>query len=302
MSASTTELPFVSIRSTKGCWTCRLRKKKCDEVRPGCLRCASVNIECHYGPKPTWIENAALGKEELARVKVLVGVTASRKRSEHRARARQAAAALASVPSPSSPNSVSGSASKNGSTSAHYVLNDPIYVDPTLETLSLNPEEIEPSWLSTWVKDQEANLIMHYLDHVFFIQFRFYTPSISSGGRGWLLSLLTRTKPLYHAAMSLSAFHRQSLIVLEQGHEETAHLDELQLRHNSTLNELQLFISANSTNSAFDRNVQILACIVQLISFEVGASPFRATFVDTCVITVIPRWCQQLANAFKRRC
>lgn len=275
MSASTTALPIVSIRSTKGCWTCRLRKKKCDEVRPGCLRCASVNIGCHYGPKPQWIENPALGKEELARVKAVVGVTASRKRSEHRARARQAVAALASVPSPFSPNHGSASASNNCSTGAQYELDGSIYVDPTHESLSPNLEDAESTWLSTWVKDQEANLIMHYLDHVFFIQFRFYTPSLSSGGRGWLLSLLTRTKPLYHAAMSLSAFHRQSLLTLEQGHKETDHLDELQLRHNLTLNELQLFISANTANSAFDQNVQILACVVQLISFEVGASPSR---------------------------
>ena len=82
------ERPPLSIRSTKGCWTCRLRKKKCDEVCPGCLRCASVNIDCHYGVKPQWIEDPVIGRRELERVKKLVVIAANRKRAEHRAKSR----------------------------------------------------------------------------------------------------------------------------------------------------------------------------------------------------------------------
>ena len=281
MSTSTVDLPIVSIRSTKGCWTCRLRKKKCDEVRPGCLRCASVNIECHYGSKPRWIENPALGKEELERVKALVGVTASRKRSEHRARARIAAAATTATNAantsitPSSPPIFP--AAQDDGVVTHNSHENQVFLNSIDDHAPLIIDDAEPTWLSTWVKDQEANLIMHYLDHVFYIQFRFHTPSISAGGRGWFLSLLTRTKPLYHAALSLAAFHQQSLVLLEQGvGEETSYLSELELQHNLTLQELQVFISAerlpNSTHNLFDRNVQILACVVQLISFEVGVS------------------------------
>ena len=44
------------IRSTKGCWSCRLRKKKCDERHPVCVACASLNITCYgYGQKPGWM-------------------------------------------------------------------------------------------------------------------------------------------------------------------------------------------------------------------------------------------------------
>lgn len=122
--------------------------------------------------------------------------------------------------------------------------------------------------LPTWVEDREASLMMHYLDHVFFIQFRFHTPSISAGGRGWLLSLLTQTKPLYHAALSLSACLAQ-----EGGEAQTDYLQELERHHNLTLRELQVFIQAHSqdvsTRLAFSGNVQILACMMQLISFEV---------------------------------
>ena len=174
---------------------------------------------------------------------------------------------------PSSPHSLSGS--KDGSATFYQPKHGQVAIDVPIDEARIIVEDSEPTWLSTWVKDQEANLIMHYLDHVFYIQFRFHTPSIAAGGRGWFLSLLTRTKPLYHAALSLSAFHQQSLMLLEQGGEETDYLNELELQHNLTLKELQVFISAqsssSSTDTAFYRNVQILACVVQLISFEVSA-------------------------------
>lgn len=51
---------------------------------------------------------------------------------------------------------------------------------------------------------------MHFLDHVFPLQFPVYRPGIQGGGRGWLLSALLQTKSLYHAALALSAYHRRT--------------------------------------------------------------------------------------------
>lgn len=43
-------------RSKNGCHTCRIRKKKCDELRPVCLNCSSRNIPCYgYERAPTWL-------------------------------------------------------------------------------------------------------------------------------------------------------------------------------------------------------------------------------------------------------
>lgn len=48
-------------RSTHGCWTCRLRKKKCDENHPSCFRCTSLRIACGgYGPMPYWMDRGDL--------------------------------------------------------------------------------------------------------------------------------------------------------------------------------------------------------------------------------------------------
>lgn len=59
----------------------------------------------------------------------------------------------------------------------------------------------------------ESVLIMNFLDNFFQLQFHMYKPGILEGGRGWLLALLLRTKPLYHAALALSTYHRRTTIL-----------------------------------------------------------------------------------------
>ncbi|KAF8685213.1 26S proteasome subunit RPN7 [Rhizoctonia solani] len=38
--------PRMNIRSINGCYTCKNRKKKCDETHPQCLRCIGMGIQC----------------------------------------------------------------------------------------------------------------------------------------------------------------------------------------------------------------------------------------------------------------
>ncbi|KAF2013049.1 hypothetical protein BU24DRAFT_263196 [Aaosphaeria arxii CBS 175.79] len=42
-------------RTRTGCWTCRGRRKKCDEVRPFCNTCANLGLRCEgYGVRLRW--------------------------------------------------------------------------------------------------------------------------------------------------------------------------------------------------------------------------------------------------------
>lgn len=53
-----------------GCWTCRLRKKKCDEAHPRCSICTALHITCHYAEeKPRWMDNGELQSEMLLKVR-----------------------------------------------------------------------------------------------------------------------------------------------------------------------------------------------------------------------------------------
>ncbi len=65
------------------------------------------------------------------------------------------------------------------------------------------------------ITPKDSMLLMHFLDHVIPAQYPFYRPHPIDGGRGWLLSLLLQTKPLYHGALALSSYHRLVSILAE---------------------------------------------------------------------------------------
>ncbi|KAI0395035.1 fungal-specific transcription factor domain-containing protein [Xylariaceae sp. FL0594] len=58
-----------SKRSKNGCWTCRLRRKKCNEEGPPCSNCESRGVFCHgYGPRPAWKDRGDREREEAIRL------------------------------------------------------------------------------------------------------------------------------------------------------------------------------------------------------------------------------------------
>ncbi|KAK1144264.1 DNA-binding transcriptional regulator ume6 [Aspergillus melleus] len=55
-------------RSRSGCFTCRLRRKKCDEKHPSCGACINLNVKCEY-KRPIWWGNAEQRKIQKERIK-----------------------------------------------------------------------------------------------------------------------------------------------------------------------------------------------------------------------------------------
>ncbi|KAI1128770.1 fungal-specific transcription factor domain-containing protein [Nemania abortiva] len=69
------------LRSSQGCWTCRLRRKKCDEARPVCVACGGLEIDCHYSDtKPEWMDGGAREKRKADELKVMVKQKATERR------------------------------------------------------------------------------------------------------------------------------------------------------------------------------------------------------------------------------
>jgi hypothetical protein len=68
------------LRSKQGCWTCRLRKKKCNEGRPLCSICTSLSITCYgYGPRPDWMDGGERERAVTNDMKGIVKHTSRRK-------------------------------------------------------------------------------------------------------------------------------------------------------------------------------------------------------------------------------
>lgn len=74
-------LQLLKIRSSQGCWTCRLRRKKCDETKPVCAVCAALEITCHFSDaKPEWMDGGAREKAVADELKAMVKAKASDRR------------------------------------------------------------------------------------------------------------------------------------------------------------------------------------------------------------------------------
>ena len=70
MEHDTLNLKQSKGRSSKGCWTCRIRRKKCDETAGNCSVCTSLRLKCDgYGPKPVWMDGGIREKQKVEELK-----------------------------------------------------------------------------------------------------------------------------------------------------------------------------------------------------------------------------------------
>ena len=278
------------VRSIEGCWTCRLRKKKCDERRPTCSPCIALALPCHgYGSRPGWMDGREREREMADQIRQIVKMTAGKNRRAAMLRRQQTSqsvladnssgetscAPVTSIMQPEDGrrNSLGPALATSPNGKPHDVAdNGPTISAPDDSLLSL-------PFVSD---DDQTSLLMHYLDHVFPLQFPFYKSSIRNGGRGWLLSILMQTKPLYHAALSLAAYHRQ--FEYSQGTtdiERCLQVEALQEKHVMAITVLRQFlqrISSNGQDRSIIENVQLLCCMVLLVSLEVSQNPSYNVF------------------------
>ncbi|KAL1303076.1 hypothetical protein AAFC00_006520 [Neodothiora populina] len=306
-------------RRSNACWTCKLRRKKCDEDQPACTACVQRTITCHgYNPeKPSWMDGGQNQKAELDRIQHIVKENKRRQRRIQlqqqrpltKRRTSHVASQLRSEVSQNSTSDLVVAESCREMMLSHGITNveiddlenhvhghnsaAPSQVSPVAGSIksytpvnnqtnaSIATPDTSGSGCSQLPRStsqlrfnnaREAELLMHYLDQVFALQFRFHQPSVSAGGRGWLLWLLTETQPLYHAALSLGALHQHALNDNANRHDILVELNE---HHTRALQEVQRFLQHEYDSSNTDtgdrgkkRNLQVLACGVQFISFE----------------------------------
>ncbi|KAK6349244.1 hypothetical protein TWF730_009995 [Orbilia blumenaviensis] len=76
-------VPTRHVRTRTGCWTCRFRKKKCDEARPACQQCSHLRLTCDgYDGQPVWMKDPEEAAEKKADIKKQM-VRRSRRRKKN---------------------------------------------------------------------------------------------------------------------------------------------------------------------------------------------------------------------------
>lgn len=125
---------------------------------------------------------------------------------------------------------------------------------------------------------QEATLLMCYLDHVFYIQFRCFESFPSSGIRGWLFSHLRQTNWLFNSTIALAKVHQRSL-PQTSSHDHLLDFDDADdvgQCYDSALEGLQLALKESHTWTGSIRQtnaVRALMCTSQLMYFEASCTP-----------------------------
>ncbi|KAK9324728.1 hypothetical protein V1517DRAFT_316703 [Lipomyces orientalis] len=153
-------------RTRTGCWTCRLRRKKCTEEKPACAACLRLKLACDgYGDRPDFMKSAdAMG----------------RKRDEIRTSIR--AFKGQPVPQPADDESVdAGSGSGSVTVSVSAIIDDapkasrslaqsrqarlPAFFDVALPTVDLRSPSCPQALLSHYVRDVPPTVFAPALDH-----------------------------------------------------------------------------------------------------------------------------------------
>jgi len=287
-------------RSKGGCWTCKLRKKKCDESRPMCSVCRSFGITCYgYGVRPSWMTGGAEEKEIVKDLRLKVkGATSRKKKSRGKAgfhaqqdpmiieapASRQISPSLDAASTLSQPMDSSWSLSIATSSVIEWPPT-PVAGSPSSNVYAAQPGIINSSGSyhlpsghhGAHLNEDEVGLWMHYLDNTFPLQFPFYKPTTKDGGRGWLFLIVMQTEPLYHAVLSVASYHQHYELLY--GHLEydmiksCPRLDEQLRRYTLSLHKFQSYLEKSTSNQnpmSKPDCLRLLACIVFLISLEVS--------------------------------
>lgn len=122
------------------------------------------------------------------------------------------------------------------------------------------------------IKERDASLLMYYMDCIFPMQFKMYNPAPIEGGRGWLLSILLRTPPLYYMSLALAA-HCMEVLENPNVSDESKGITGAQL--SSALQNLQQYITVFNEQPGhgdLEENIKVLVCIMQMIGFVVSST------------------------------
>jgi hypothetical protein len=276
-------------RSKGACWTCKLRRKKCDEEKPACSACTLLAIPCFGYYPPSWADGGEMQKAKAEELQIIIRELASLRRRGRRKHIFAQANGIKDgktsheqfpnspltkeVPKPKEEGLVRERV--DGQTGQSF---QDLILSSNLEKLKVNDSSHNQNRTVDFLKyDDQPNLLMYYFDVVFPSQFPVYNPTSSEGGRGWLLHIILRTKPLYHAALSMAAYHQrlQRREVVVSRTYETCAAATLQTHHYLAVNELRNHLDSfrqEERAQSLEGNTEVLGCIVFLILLEVSLS------------------------------
>ncbi len=277
-----------SSKSSNGCWTCRLRRKKCNEEHPVCEACAALYITCYYSrDRPEWMDGGLKQEEMAERVKREVKEKAYSRRGGERAinisgdrlSFTEAATGEPKILPQKPPMDLAPPIfdPPRAISDAH---NDQIKPCPEASTPSLQRETdctLTSKKLQKGIAFGRSDtiLLMFYLEHLFPFLFPFYHPSLLQGGRAWILEMMISSPVVQQITLCQSSY----FFSLAQGAANQDMVWEKVLTQTRDAFEvlrrsLQVIYNSNIKEHLHGA-VRIMASIIQMQRFEIAVLSFN---------------------------
>ncbi|KAI8711893.1 Zn(2)-C6 fungal-type domain-containing protein [Fusarium sp. LHS14.1] len=250
------------MRSSDGCWTCRLRRKKCDEIRPVCDTCAALNITCYFTEdKLEWMDGGLRQEEMAERLRKEVKEQAPRRRP---VRERLLHTSLPRMPPQG--------------------LDDPqLHSQPLKEAKPCPQSTPQPRRGTDCIltagnahntitfSRPDTFLLTFYFDNLFPFLFPFYNPSLLEGGKAWILEMMISSPVVRQATRCQSSY----FFSLAQGQEADWRnvLEQTRDAFSMLGKSLQVLQGSNIMEHVHGA-IRILAGIMQLQRYETSLLSF----------------------------
>lgn len=271
------------------CWTCRLRRKKCDRNHPTCQTCAALRITCYSDEeRPDWMDRGPKQDAVVQQLKREVKESAPWRRVDHR---HMLVAPWSLVEQHD--KTVMLSPEQRGESDwvvlpiddSGPVL-DRIESTPALSS-DLSNRETSPTYAACPRNDAIASfeapltpsdtvLVMFYIQNVVPFTFPFYRPANSNGGLAWKLDMMIRSPVFRQTAMCQGSF----FFCLAQGDSRRTKICQTVFKKvEEALECLAVASRAISTRSSIEDDlhsaVHLMTSMVQVMRFEMNTLTFR---------------------------
>jgi hypothetical protein len=196
------------MKSSHGCWTCRLRRKKCDEKKPVCGACGNLEIKCHYQQdnKPEWMDGGIEQAEMSEQVKREIKTKARRRRGEPMFEISSdftiAPPNLPRVPADPIFDLCEATTTNHTDTMESYSQGSMLWLQQGLQHEHNSRDAHE----SRAFEGSDAVLSLFYLEKVLPFLFPFYNPSLLQGGKAWILEMIMRRQAVRQAILCQSFY------------------------------------------------------------------------------------------------
>ena len=271
------------MRTSDGCWTCRIRRKKCNLRRPVCDVCAALKITCHFGEdKPHWMDGGPRQEEMAELIRREVRQQAQRRSKKHLMNAFGSDVTSVSEHNVDvllqglSTTGVSGAPSGDALEGSQIALNG--WLDTSKAELSARQCERGPApsilaAISPTFRRQDTFLGMFYLENVLPFLFPFYKPPMNRGSTAWVLEMMM-TSPVVRQATLCQASH---FFTLANGSDPDKNWNCVLAQTRDAfevLGQALKVVQGSDIRQHMHGTARILASIMQLLRFEVAILSF----------------------------